>query len=118
MFLFFTHPRSKGRVEDFRIADLSRIFELHLFASGGPQRTLHMKTPCSWDIQVKKMIILRHCMPQLLADGSIFLSFYYKYCNKTVLCIDFLFLLLHLQSKQGLLGMNNDKQREGTHDKS
>jgi hypothetical protein len=77
-----------------------------------------MKTPGSHEIQAIKMIILRHCMPQLLADGSIFLSFCYKYCNKSVLCIDFLFLLLHLQSKQGLLGMNNDKKREGTHDKS
>jgi hypothetical protein len=77
-----------------------------------------MKTPDSCEIQAKKMIILRSCMPQLLANRSIFLSFYYKYCNKDVLCIDFLFLLLHLQSKQGLLGMNNDKKREGTHDKS
>ena len=81
------------------LTDLSRIFELRLSASGGPSRTLHMKTPDSYEVQVKKMIILRHCMPQLLTDGSIFLSFYYKYCNKSVLCIDFLFLLLHLQIK-------------------
>jgi len=47
-----------------------------------------------------------------------FLSFYYNYCHKSVLSIDFLFLLLHLQNKQRLLGMNNNKQREGTNDKS
>jgi len=64
------------------------------------------------------MIILRQCVPQLIVNGSIFLSFYYKYCNKSVLCIDFLFLFLHLQNKQALLGMNNNKQREGTNDKS
>jgi len=46
-------------------------------------------------------------------NGSIFLSFYYKYCYKSILSIDFLFLLLHLQSKQGLLGMNNNKQKGG-----
>jgi len=51
-------------------------------------------------------------------DGCIFFSFYYKYCNKIILSIDFLFLLLHFQNKQGLLGMNNNKQREGTNDKS
>gem|GEM_PF-3631130 len=57
-------------------------------------------------------------MPQLLVNGSIFLCFCYKYCHKTVLGIDFLFSLLHLQNKQRLLGMNNYKQREGTNDKS
>ena len=44
---FFVHLHAKGRVGDFRITDLSRIFELRLSASGGPSRTLHMKTPDS-----------------------------------------------------------------------
>jgi len=51
-------------------------------------------------------------------NGSIFLNFYYKYCHKRIFSIDFMSLLLHLQSKQGLLGMNNNKQREGKNDKS
>jgi len=66
----------------------------------------------------KKMIILRQYFPQIVFYDSIFLSFYYKYCNKSVLSIDFLFLFLHLQNKQALLGINNNKQREETNDKS
>jgi len=54
MFLFFIHLHSKGRIGDFRIIDLSSIFELRLSASGGPSRTLHMKTPDSCEVQVKK----------------------------------------------------------------
>lgn len=56
--------------------------------------------------------------PSITGKLEHLLSFYYKYCHKSVLSIDFLFLLLHLQNKQGLLGMNNNKQREGTNDKS
>lgn len=51
-------------------------------------------------------------------NGSIFLGFFCKYRNKSVLGIDFLFLLLHFQNEQGLLGLNKNKQREGTNDKS
>jgi len=39
-------------------------------------------------------------MPQIPVYGSIFFNFYYKYCNKNVLSIDFLFLLLHLQTNK------------------
>jgi hypothetical protein len=56
--------------------------------------------------------------PSITGKWNYFLSFYYKYCHKSVLSIDFLFLLLHLQKKQGLLGMNNNKKREETNDKS
>ena len=34
--LFFIHLHSKGRVGDFCITDLSRIFELRLSAPGEP----------------------------------------------------------------------------------
>ena len=64
------------------------------------------------------MGIFRQCEPQLPVNGGIFLIFYYKYGHKSVLSIDFLFWLLHFQSKQGLIDMNNNKQREGTNDKS